>query len=165
MADNISTSVATDEIGGVHFQKVKMTHGGADTANDVTALTPLPVSIQNTSVEVTSASGLPVSIQNTSLDVHLTKPIAGAFSQPTITASTAFNVLTSNTERKGAIITNTSAAILYLRFDSTAPTSSVYAIAVPAGGSLVLKPGDYIGLIKGLLSTSATSGVNVTEFY
>lgn len=49
MADNISvtagsgTSLASDEIGGVHFQRVKVTFGPDGTATDVSAIDPLPV--------------------------------------------------------------------------------------------------------------------------
>lgn len=47
MADNISqagaNTVATDDIGGVHYQRTKVTWGADGTATDVTAATPLPV--------------------------------------------------------------------------------------------------------------------------
>lgn len=52
MADNIpvtagvGTSVATDEIGGAHYQRVKVTFGVDGAAADVSASTPLPVAIQ-----------------------------------------------------------------------------------------------------------------------
>ena len=53
MADNIgifdSTStvqnLATDEIGGVHFQKMKAIWGGPDVVLDTTQLTPFPVQL------------------------------------------------------------------------------------------------------------------------
>lgn len=37
------TSIATDDIGGVHYQRVKVTHGGDGVADDVSAAAPLPV--------------------------------------------------------------------------------------------------------------------------
>lgn len=48
MADNISitpgsgNSVATDDIGGIHYQRVKITSGADGTATDVSAAAPLP---------------------------------------------------------------------------------------------------------------------------
>lgn len=50
MADNVtlpgtSSVVATDDIGGVQYQRVKATWGVDGTATDVTATTPLPTSI------------------------------------------------------------------------------------------------------------------------
>lgn len=49
MADNLAytpgsgASVATDEIGGVHYQRIKLATGEDGTANDVSADAPLPV--------------------------------------------------------------------------------------------------------------------------
>jgi hypothetical protein len=49
MADNVAitagtgTSVATDDIGGNHYQRIKVTWGADGTANDASATNPLPV--------------------------------------------------------------------------------------------------------------------------
>lgn len=49
MADNVAitagsgTSIATDEVGGAHYQRVKVCWGADGTANDANASTPLPV--------------------------------------------------------------------------------------------------------------------------
>lgn len=49
MADNVAitagagTSIATDDVGGVQFQRVKNTFGADGTATDVTSTTPMPV--------------------------------------------------------------------------------------------------------------------------
>ncbi len=48
MADNVAitagsgTSIATDDVGGVHVQRVKITTGADGTANDATATNPVP---------------------------------------------------------------------------------------------------------------------------
>jgi len=52
MADNVTlpaagTSVAADEIGGVLYQRVKNTFGADGTATDVSANTPMPVTIDS----------------------------------------------------------------------------------------------------------------------
>jgi hypothetical protein len=49
MADNVAitagtgTNIATDDIGGVQYQRVKMTWGADGSANDASNATPLPV--------------------------------------------------------------------------------------------------------------------------
>jgi hypothetical protein len=49
MADNVAitagsgTTVATDEVGGAHYQRVKMVWGADGSANDTSAAAPLPV--------------------------------------------------------------------------------------------------------------------------
>ena len=54
MADNITvtpgtgTTIATDDVGGVHVQRVKATWGVDGTATDVSASNPLPVSLAST---------------------------------------------------------------------------------------------------------------------
>jgi hypothetical protein len=51
MVDNVAvtpgsgSTIATDDVGGVHFQRVKVTWGADGTANDANATTPLPVSV------------------------------------------------------------------------------------------------------------------------
>src|SRR3954465_4653193 len=45
MSDNVTitgTAIASDDIGGVQYQRIKVTHGSDGVANDVTATTPLP---------------------------------------------------------------------------------------------------------------------------
>lgn len=74
MADNVNVPggsagpVATDEISGVHHQRVKVQHGADGSATDVSAASPLPVSeiaagaVLSTAVTVgTSATALPSS--------------------------------------------------------------------------------------------------------
>jgi hypothetical protein len=61
MADNVpitagaGTSIATDEVGGAHYQRVKVVHGADGVANDASAATPLPVSSASDTVLGTTA--------------------------------------------------------------------------------------------------------------
>ena len=54
MADNVAisagsgTTIATDEIGGAHYQRIKLASGADGTASDVSADAPLPVGAQRT---------------------------------------------------------------------------------------------------------------------
>lgn len=51
MADNVpitagaGTSIATDDIGGAHYQRVKVAHGADGSATDTSATNPLPTSV------------------------------------------------------------------------------------------------------------------------
>lgn len=74
MADDITlnsgsggATLATDDLSGIHYQRVKVTWGGDGTANDTTASNPLPVAEQNT-VNVQEASALDVSAAVVSVD-------------------------------------------------------------------------------------------------
>ena len=43
MADNVTYSLAADDIGGVHYQRVKVTFGVDGASTDVSSSAPLPV--------------------------------------------------------------------------------------------------------------------------
>lgn len=66
MADDIAitagsgTNIATDDIGGRHFQRVKLTFGADGTANDVASGNPLPITGALTDAEL-RATAVPVS--------------------------------------------------------------------------------------------------------
>ena len=61
MADNVGytpgtgATVAADDIGGVLFQRVKLTHGADGTATDASAANPLPMAEQGELLEQLSA--------------------------------------------------------------------------------------------------------------
>lgn len=91
MADNVpitagsGTPIATDEVGGAHYQKVKLAFGPLDTATLVSAADPLPVSVGT----VTITGGLTdAQIRATPLPVSGTVnvgtvPVTGTFWQTT----------------------------------------------------------------------------------
>lgn len=70
MADDVAitagtgTNIATDDIGGRHFQRVKVTFGADGTANDVASGNPLPVT---GTVEITNDAGSPIGVSASSL--------------------------------------------------------------------------------------------------
>jgi len=93
-----------------------------------------------------------------------------AASAPTATlanvgdSATSVTVLAANVARKGAIIVNDSAAILYLKFGATASTSSftykldtMETLEIP-GGAVV-----YTGIIDGIWASDAGGNARVTE--
>lgn len=62
MADNTlqngTSNIATDDIGGVHYQRVKNTFGVDGTATDVTSTTPMPVESFNSILTYAAATNL-----------------------------------------------------------------------------------------------------------
>lgn len=58
-------------------------------------------------------------------------------------------LLASNSSRKGAVFVNDSTAILYLKFGTTASTTS-YTFKLVTDAVLTLKDGDYKGRIDGI---------------
>lgn len=84
MADNVTlnsgsggATLATDDIAGVQYQRVKVTWGGDGTANDTTAANPLPVAEQNT-VNVQEASALDVSAATVNVQEATALDVSGA---------------------------------------------------------------------------------------
>lgn len=62
MADNVPFSadqakiIATDDVGGVHYQIIKFIYGGLDTVAYVTSATPLPVAVPATTTASNGAT-------------------------------------------------------------------------------------------------------------
>jgi hypothetical protein len=52
----VGTSIATDEVSGVHYQKVKLAFGASDAATLVSGSDGLPVNVLNASVAITAAA-------------------------------------------------------------------------------------------------------------
>ena len=79
MADNIlvsqgvGTTIATDDIGGVQYQRVKLSQGADGSATDVSSAAPLQVTLANTSANATA-----VKVDGSAV----TQPVSG-----TVTAS------------------------------------------------------------------------------
>lgn len=155
MADNINvtqgtgTIVATDDVAGVHFQKVKIDLGGNG------ASVPLGVGQQ------ANAASMPVTLA-TEQQALLAKPSAGTpASVPS--SDTAVVVLASNASRKGATFYYDGAATLYLVFSNTDPTSSLFSVKMGADFyTYVEAPAGYTGAVKGIWS-SEVGAVLVTE--
>lgn len=70
MADNVTlnsgsggSTVATDDIGGVHHQRVKIQHGADGSATDVSSASPLPINDASGSLTVDAPVGTPVFVR------------------------------------------------------------------------------------------------------
>lgn len=83
MADNVGYTpgtgeiIATDDIGGVQFQRVKQVWGADGIANDVNATTPLPVQVIGELIEAVEAMRMAiVSLQKT-IGMAQVNPLTG----------------------------------------------------------------------------------------
>lgn len=141
MADNTSItpgtgeSIASDDIGGVKFQRIKVIHG-PDGTNDG---------------DVSSANPLPAAEP---------RPATSALSN-VASSATSVTLLSANAARKQAIIVNDSTQVLYVKFGTTASATS-YTYKLAAGDTLELPRPIYTGRIDGIWA-SANGNARVTE--
>lgn len=83
MADNVNITpgngavVAADDVGGVLFQRIKVTHGADGVADDVTAATPLPVAAVGAAAHDAAISGNPVRMAGRGVSANYTAVATG----------------------------------------------------------------------------------------
>lgn len=151
MADNVTAPpsgtgtatpvIATDDVGGVHYQKVKLDVGGDGATTPVSGTLP---------VSGTVTATVPPSTTGTLTSVAATTGAGGA------------QLLASNASRKAAIIYNDSTAVLYVALTTTVSATS-FTYLVPPGGLLELaQPPNYTGSIFGIWA-AANGSARVTE--
>lgn len=142
MADNVAvtagvgTTVATDEIAGIHHQKIKIEYGDSDSATQVSPTNPLPVERP----KVASATVTQVG---------------------DATAST--QLANSNAARSGLIVTNQSSAVLYLKYGSGASATSL-TVVLNQGDTFEMPSPIYTGTIFGAWASDAGGFAYVTEW-
>lgn len=76
-------------------------------------------------------------------------------------SATVVNLLVENFNRSGAIIVNTSPAILYVKLGSGATTAS-YTAKLATDGTFTV-PSNYKGLITGIWASATTGAALITE--
>lgn len=94
-------------------------------------------------------------------------PIGATGSTFSQVADSATNVtlLAANGARLGAIITNTSSAVLLIRLDGSAATTAAYSARLAASGGSYEVPFGYTGIITGIWASDPGDGnANITEF-
>lgn len=139
MADNVAitagsgTSVAADDIGSVFYQRVKVSHGADGAATDTSSASPLPVRQGGATATLANVSG----------------------------ATSSTTLISSNADRRAFVIYNDSSAILYVKFGSTASSTSFTYYLAP-GATLESQPACYTGIITGIWA-SATGSARTTE--
>lgn len=131
MADNTTLNsgsggdvIATDDIGGVKHQRVKVEFGADGSATDVSPASPLPVREYSDTTAVTSVSA----------------------------SATSVTLKAANTARKGLIIFNDSQAILFVKLGATASSTS-YTYALFNADSVEI-PFGYTGIVDGIWTSA-----------
>ncbi len=181
MADNVTlpltgtgdatAAVATDDVGGSHYQRVKVDLGGDGVASPLvrgqqTATNSLPV------VLASDQGAVPVSDNGGSLTIDGSVSITGTATvkelrsgTATVTSvgdsATSVSLLASNANRLGATIFNDSSATLYIKLGSTASTTSFTFKALQDDYYEV--PYGYTGAIDGIWSSDAGGNARITE--
>lgn len=144
MADNVpitagsGTDIATDDVGGVQYQRVKNVWGADGVATDVSATNPMPVVAQSKAAAT------------------------GTITSPSIAATTT-TALASNTARLGATFYNDSTGIIYIALAATASATAFTVKLYP--GDYYELPGSnvvFTGLVSAI-ATVAASALRVTE--
>ena len=127
-------TLATDEIGGAHHQRVKVEFGVDGAANDVSGTNPLPV------VESSSSAA---------------RSNVAAAAADTL-------ILSANSARRCATFYNDSSANLRLAYGAGAASNSSFSVLIGAGGYHEI-PDGYTGEVRGIWE-AANGAVRVTEF-
>lgn len=140
MADNtrlnagtLGDLISTNDIGGgVKVQRVKAQFGADGSATDVADA---------------DGARLPVKTPMSTTAIRTTVP----------DNATSVTILAANTNRKGASITNTSSAVLFLALGAAAATTTDYTEKIAQDESYKV-PSDYAGIIVGIWATDPNDG-------
>jgi hypothetical protein len=144
VADNVAVSnaplsnytVATDDIGGVHYQRLKVVYGADGSAADVADGSPLPIYLPKaTGTTVTSVAD----------------------------SATVQTLVASNAARKMLIICNDSTQTLYVKLGSAASLADFSYKLLP-NGHLELPSPMYTGIVTGIWAADASGAAKMTEY-
>lgn len=143
-------SAATDAVAGAEYQLIKLALGAAGAVDTLVD-----------SGQQTMANSIPVALASDQTALRTPNASSATLSNVAGSASNV-TLLAANSSRRGAIIFNDSTAALYIKFGSTASTSSFTYKVFPAG-TWEMSPGIvYTGIIDGIWD-SATGNARVTE--
>ena len=142
MADNVTlpgsgSAVATDEIGGIHWQLMKLAYGANGAATAVEDAAPLPVVVAGT--------------------------VSGAALTPVPASVTSVSLLAARPGRRGAIVVNDGNATLCLAYAATASLTA-YTYKLPPNATFEMPLPIYSGAISGIWNGALGSAV-ITELY
>ena len=158
MADNVvvtagsySATVASDDVGGVQYQRIKLALGAADAYD-----------MDLDSGQQTKANSMPVTIASDQGAVSVADLGATSATVSSVGASaTSVTVLASNSARRGTTIYNNSVETLYLKFGTTASVSDFTVILYPQQSYNL--PSTFAGRLDGIW-TAASGAALVTEW-
>lgn len=174
MADNTTLSagaggdtIATDDIAGVKYQRVKVTFGADGAAADVAAAEPLPIKISDgTDVALVTAGGA-LTVDNSAV----TQPVSnagltalnGAILGSEVQADIVAALPAGNNNIGDVDVATLPATVHSADYDTGAGTDTTLAfgIAVPANGGAAVIPGDATAGLK--VDLGADNDVVVTN--
>jgi hypothetical protein len=144
MADNLAytpgsgATVATDDIGGAHYQRIKLAAGADGTAVDVSAAAPLPIAAYGELIEAIEA--MRMAVQSLNRTIGLVQPDTSARMRVVVdaitgsltlgTVSTVSNIstlatLTNQTQIGGFAANDQIPALMHMQADNLRRNISV----------------------------------------
>src|SRR5262249_50944180 len=164
----VTLLVATDDVGGVQFQRVKVVWGADGVGNDTSAANPLPVVQTGALPAGTNAIGTLAPGTNTIGYVSAQPKTTGGLSVARVVSAASTNatvVKASAGQVYGWFLSNTNAAARYCKIynKATAPTVGtdvpILTLLIPAGGAANTEFSNGIAFATGIglaLTTGAT---------
>lgn len=146
---------------------VSLPTGAATSANQTTIntnITGLRGQIPTSLGQTTMGASMSVTVASDQSAIPVTSPTSSSAALSNVSGSaTSVTVLASNASRKNATFYNDSTATLYLKFGSTAASTTSYTVQIPPNGYYELPNGSiYTGQLTGIWS-AANGAVRVTE--
>jgi hypothetical protein len=169
MVDNVAitagagTTVATDEVGGFHHQRVKVVWGVDGTVNDTSATNPLPIKVDSTQLgtlgQSTKANSVPV-VPATDYVYNTGKYVAVAASQTDAVIQATTGASGDYLDHVVVIPATTAAGVVTIKDNATA------VISYPGGATTALLTLTPFTIFVGAISSSGawkiTTGANVS---
>lgn len=170
MADTVpitagaGTSIATDDIGGVHYQRVKVTHGQDGSATDVSSASPMPVTAP---AAARTTHSIAAAIQSDVLMSQLTTLTPKFFSETVAASDTDEELVAAVTSKKirvVALVVHCGGSATDATFES-GTTTRIHKVPAGANGGQVLpfNPVGWFETTSGASLTVTTSSGSSTE--
>lgn len=156
MADNVSitagagTTVATDQVGTDHYQRVKIADGTADSGT--------MVNIGNG----VAANALRVTLASDGTGVVEQQSRSTATITTLTSATTSAQLLASTAGRKGLYLTNTDENPVYVKYGTTA-SSTNFTVKIPSNGYWEMPYPIYTGRIDAIWTADGSGSLISTE--
>lgn len=160
MTDNVpitagaGTNIASDDIGGVQYQRIKMTYGQDGSATDVSSVNPMPVSAP---AALRTTHSISVALQTDVLMAALVALTPKFFSTSVPASSSDFSLVAAVTSKKIRVLALTSqcgATATDALFESGG-TTRVHRIPAGANGGQIL-PFNPLGWFESAVGASLT---------
>lgn len=161
MADNVAitagagTNIATDDIGGTHYQRIKIQHGADGTATDVSSASPLPVTAPAAS---RTTHSIAAAIQTDVLMSALTALTPKFFSETVVASDTdeeLVALVASKKIRVVALAVQCGATATTVLFESST-TTRIHRVPAGANGGQIL-PYNPLGWFETAVGASLTA--------